>query len=554
MADISRITDINGNTYDIKDATARANIPSTYAGSPSAAGPATRTAAIPSGQVDSTSTATVFTATVEGVTALYDGVCVLLKNGVVTSTTGFTININGLGAKPVYSNMAAATAEKTIFNVDYTMLFVYDSTRVSGGCWVCYRGYNSDNNTVGYQLRTNATVLKTVSRTRYYRLLFTSADGSKWVPANTEYNNSAVTVKTVNQTKINPFGRIVYLATSTNFPADADVAANVIWDQYTFVLGYSFNTTGAALTLTVQKPVYIVCVPQTDGSAIIDSTTPYVQDLPVTADGKIYIYLGIAYDETHVELVAHHPIYFHDGTRVRLWTDQDIAAPFLVTLTGSGSTLTADYTAAEIYAAYSAGKRVVAQYNKWGTQMQYYDLVHAMYDSGSSLYSLEFISYDIGWGDTAGSGTLYTVSVYWGSGSTNTFTVRGFALVPTNPGAGQVLTGTSGGGMTWASPSGSGDTLCVTCTLDQGQALVTNVSATVAEISAAFAAHKWIYMITYNTSGDLLSGMWAPSRFTITSGSEHFRFVRTLIQNGQCVIQTVKYQNGEWGYETQSTT
>ena len=55
-----------------------------------------RAGAIPYGIVDSTSTATAFTATVPGVTELTDGTCVLLKNGVVTSAADFTININGL--------------------------------------------------------------------------------------------------------------------------------------------------------------------------------------------------------------------------------------------------------------------------------------------------------------------------------------------------------------------------------------------------------------------------------------------------------------------------
>ena len=58
---------------------------------------------IPFGVVDSTSTSTVFTATVPGITELTDGTTIMLKNGVITSAEGFTININGLGAKPVYS-------------------------------------------------------------------------------------------------------------------------------------------------------------------------------------------------------------------------------------------------------------------------------------------------------------------------------------------------------------------------------------------------------------------------------------------------------------------
>ena len=87
-----------------------------------------RTTGIPFGRCDSTSTKTAFTVTVPGIYKLEDGVCCLVKNGVITSASGFTLNVNGLGAKPCYSNMAAATAETTLFNVNYTLLFIYDST------------------------------------------------------------------------------------------------------------------------------------------------------------------------------------------------------------------------------------------------------------------------------------------------------------------------------------------------------------------------------------------------------------------------------------------
>jgi hypothetical protein len=278
-------------------------------------------AAFAQGHVDSTSTSTAFTATIPGVFAYYDGLAIMLKNGVVTSASGFTIDINGLGAKPVYSNMAAATRETTIFNINYTLLLVYDSTRVEGGCWINYRGYYSDSNSIGYQLRTNSTVLKTADASRYYRLFFTSADGTHWVPANTAKDNSATSTKTVNQRAIDPHGRIIYYSSSTNFSAESDVSAAYCWDQYAFALGYSFNRTGAALTLTAKAPIYIKCAPQADGSAIIDSTTPYVQALPNTEDGKIYIFLGIAYSETNVELVQNHPVYEYKDGAIRLWTN-----------------------------------------------------------------------------------------------------------------------------------------------------------------------------------------------------------------------------------------
>lgn len=100
---------------------------------------------IPYGSVDSTSTSTKFTATVDGLTELYDGACVMLHNGVVTSAKGFTINVNGLGAKKCYSNMTNATQETTIFNANYTLMFVYSTALDSGnGGWWVYRGYDAN--------------------------------------------------------------------------------------------------------------------------------------------------------------------------------------------------------------------------------------------------------------------------------------------------------------------------------------------------------------------------------------------------------------------------
>lgn len=153
----------------------KAYITTALSGKLDTTGNAYRAASIPMGTVDSTSTSTAFTATVAGITELRDGVCVWLTNGHVTSAAGFTININNLGAKPCYSSLAVATAATTIFNKNYTMLFVYNSTRVSGGCWDIVYGY--DTNTtytppklgIGYTTcsTAEATVAKTASLSSY---------------------------------------------------------------------------------------------------------------------------------------------------------------------------------------------------------------------------------------------------------------------------------------------------------------------------------------------------------------------------------------------------
>lgn len=303
------------------------------------------------GQVDDTSTSTKFTATIPGITEYFDGLAIMLKNGVITSASGFTININGLGAKQSYSNMAAATADTTLFNVSYTMLFVYDSTRVAGGGWICYRGYDANTNTIGYQIRTNSYSLPMDSITYRYRLLFTSADNTHFVPANNSTSTNATASRTVCQSKINPLGPIVYYGTTASVAANSRPSAAYLWQQYTLTLGYSFNRTGAALTLTEWKPVYVKCAPQSDGSAIIDDTTPYVQDLPTAYDGKLYIFLGVAYSETAIELNLVHPVYFHNGTDIQVYSG---SMPLI------GSTL--NVTPAQVSATVKRGENVAITY------------------------------------------------------------------------------------------------------------------------------------------------------------------------------------------------
>ena len=274
------------------------------------------------GTVDSTSTATVFTASIEGLTELKSGTVVILHNGVVTSASGFTININNLGAKKCYNNMTDATRDTTIFNIAYTMMFIYSEDLDEGnGGWWCYRGYDANTNTIGYQLRTNSGNLVASDTGYKYRLWLTSADGSKWVPINTSTSTNATENRTLNTRPIDPFGPIVYRATNGTCTAGTGIGATGIWQQYTCNIGYSYMATGFALTFP--DSVFLRCTPQADGSAVMNDI---VQALPTSKDGKIYIHLGTAYSATNMELQTEHPVYWHDGTGIRLWTGAEPSA------------------------------------------------------------------------------------------------------------------------------------------------------------------------------------------------------------------------------------
>lgn len=294
-------------------------IPETWASSDIASGNADTANGILIGQIDSNSTATVMTATVPGLNRLYNGAAVYLTNGVITSASGWTLNINNLGAYPVYNSMAASTRITTTFNIAYSMLFIFNTKRVEGGCWDMYYGYNSDTNTTAYQVRSNGAGYKAQAKFYRYRLLFEAMDGVHVVPANTSTSTSATAAKTPNSAPFNPFGRIFYYSTTTAIDAEALCTAAYLWERYAGIaLGYSFAE-GAALTMTYPKAVYLKCAPQADNSAVLDSADPFVQDLPSTEDGKIYIYLGQATSATAVELAENHPVYYYSGGKIKLF-------------------------------------------------------------------------------------------------------------------------------------------------------------------------------------------------------------------------------------------
>lgn len=277
--------------------------------------PSASTVGVLMGTVDSTSTATAFTATIPGITDLHDGVAVYLTNGVVTSASGWTLDVNGLGAKPVYQSQAAATRTTTIFNTNYSMLFIYNESRVSGGCWDIFYGYNSDTNTLAYNIRRgNGSYLAHTALNRY--MVAFSKDETTILPV-TAASNTTGTSKTLTSLEWDPFGPIYYYATTTVVAAGEAVGSGYLYTQYSSCdLRYAFNV---GKTLTANRDVFIVCVPQSNGKVKLHSS-PISQSLPTTEDGLVYIRFGHAYSTYQVTLDVQHPAYQYKSGRLQLYT------------------------------------------------------------------------------------------------------------------------------------------------------------------------------------------------------------------------------------------
>lgn len=340
-----------------------------YAGSSSVGGAANKTASIPYGQVDGTSTSTTFTATISGITSLEDGTCVLLKNGVVTSESGFTININNLGAKPVYNNLAAATRDSTIFNINYTMLLVYDTTRVSGGCWICYRGYDSNTNYYDRITWGNVELVAGAASGRY-SIGFIATDGKFYGFART---SSTSTAKVLNTGIEFDASRILYQLTGT-YAAGDSIAKGACYSRHQGMdMRYSCNQDKWA---TAQKPVYLILHPQSSGYFTIGATI-FTQTIPTTNDGLCYMPIGIAYSSYQMVFEPENIIYYHDGTALRIWSNidlsgkQDVISDLNTIRSGAalGATALQSYTESDpIFAASAANNITTIDISNWNSK------------------------------------------------------------------------------------------------------------------------------------------------------------------------------------------
>lgn len=315
MADVSSIKLPNNSTYDIKDSTARTKI-----------GNMADKLVYPVIGTQTAATAQ-FTGTID-VDQLYDGLTIayyLPYAGV--SGTNATMNLTlsdgtTTGAIDIYET--GTTRLTTHYTAGSTIILTYwsaGSISVSGTATTSARwthaDYNADANSIGYQLRHNSGTYTAFANIYRYMLLL-SKSSTQVLPVNS-VSNSIATTKALTTENFNPFGEILYYSGTATVAAGSQTVSS-LWQQYAFDLRYSFN---CGQTLTSNKDVYIVAVPQSDGYAKLASS-PLAQDLPNTDDGKIYIYLGHAYSTYQIEMHMNHPVYWYKDGKICLYTKNDV--------------------------------------------------------------------------------------------------------------------------------------------------------------------------------------------------------------------------------------
>ena len=292
--DISKVKLPNEDEYEVKDKLGRQ--------------------IIPFGTTDFDSTSTAFKATVEGISELRSGAVCYIFNSKVTSASGCTLNVNGLGAKPMYLTSAVASRVTTQFAANYTWMFVYNEQRVSGGCWDLIYTYNTNTTyTVFSVLTRGGSVYKAKSVVYRYEMLF-QMDNTYVTPLNNVSNTTGTSKAMLTNVEFDPFGEIYYYNTTTAISADANVpTGNACYTHGTIDARYTFN---CGSTLTSNASLYLKVSPQANGKVKIADSTCWTQTLPSSNDGYWYIFLGRTYSTYQFSLYPTHPVYKHNGTSI----------------------------------------------------------------------------------------------------------------------------------------------------------------------------------------------------------------------------------------------
>ena len=94
------------------------------------------------------------------------------------------------------------------------------------------------------------------------------------------------------------FGQLAYIGYNETFAENAAISDYRLWTRYTNLVDYRYslnlvnNTTQG---FTTNKPIYLVGSIGNDGLFYIDASM-WAKALPSSADGKIYMYIGDAFD------------------------------------------------------------------------------------------------------------------------------------------------------------------------------------------------------------------------------------------------------------------
>lgn len=171
-----------------------------------------------------------------------------------------------------------------------------------------------DENSWLYALRNYSSIDAGPNQVYPYTFIMQNSDG-RWESIVTSSSTSRT--KSCNSHGFR-LGQLLIAYTNNTYAENAHIGG--VYEFYSNLVDhrYSFNTTNSATYgTTAYRPVYLVGSLGNDGLFYLDTTKWWTQTLPSTEDGKLYIYLGDAYDYYRMIFSTQHPIYRYSNGKVR---------------------------------------------------------------------------------------------------------------------------------------------------------------------------------------------------------------------------------------------
>lgn len=258
---------------------------------------------------------------------LYEGLAIdywLPFAGSGNATLTLTLKNGTTGPIPVY--YGGTNRVTTTQPVNTVWRYVYQTVEINNveyTGWWAVRAYDS-NTTYNYfsNLVHNRGKFIADSDINRYNILF-HIDDDTLTPLNNANNSTATTKTMLTNVAFDPFAEIFYYGSSGSFSANEEVAASYLtWNHENVDLRYTLNS---GSTLTADKYIYLKVIMQSDGKCKLASDPCWTQTLPSTADGYHYIFLGRAHSTTSISFYYYHPVFYHDGTSIKIMQNPKIA-------------------------------------------------------------------------------------------------------------------------------------------------------------------------------------------------------------------------------------
>lgn len=204
------------------------------------------------------------------------------------------------------------------------------STRVTvtGGVWRVLNYYDSNSNDTGYYHRRIYPNLKAGGTIHPYSIIMQLPNG-RWSGITTTAPNNpgksnvspVATGKAANASGF-VLGHVLLMYANATYADANNIGTYNIWSAHTGLIDarYSFNLANSTGNgFVAYTPVYIVGT-ISDGLFHLDATKWWTQTLPSSDDGKVYIYIGDAYDWYRLTFTEDKPIYWYKGGTIKLYS------------------------------------------------------------------------------------------------------------------------------------------------------------------------------------------------------------------------------------------